>query len=279
MSQRYRNTARAEADEAELERLETEYRKEFGNEPEVVEVPEVVEETPEEKTWKQRYSDLKSYSDRRANEARAKETELTKRIEALEKKSTELPSNIEEARAWVEEYPDLTRIIKTLIREDTQLVEENVTARFEELELERMEIAKEKAINSIRKVHKDFDDLLNDQYFVDWVDRQPVEKGRTGQAIYDALHKGFDAQEAINAINIYKMEKKANKPEKDPSREVVQQVSRTTSTAPSPTGGKPTFSESQIDSMSAREYEKFEEQIEEARLEGRIVYDITGAAR
>lgn len=283
MSNRYHNPARGEQEDKELEELEVAYKKQFGNAPTddddgVVTLPV---ETDEDKTWKKRYSDLRSHSDKLRNDAAARERELAKRIEALEKaKDTDLPATVEEAKAWVQEYPDLSRVLKQLMREEAQYVKDDVMASVEELEAERRNIAKEKALNEIHKAHPDFTDLVESEDFQEWVERQPVERGGiVGQALYDALYNNqTDAKAAIQAVDIYKQDKKASKPV-DVSREAVRKVTRTTSTAPSQDGGKPKFHESQIADMSIRDYERYEEQIEEARRDGRIVYDLSGAAR
>ena len=58
----------------------------------------------------------------------------------------------------------------------------------------------------------------------------------------------------------------------------AQAVGKTSRSA-APTGRNATFSESQIDAMSARDFEKNEEAIMEAMRSGNFTYDITGGAR
>lgn len=281
MTVKYHNLARGEKEDQELEELEAAYKKQFGTKPEDDEEnPEdVVVVNKEEETWKQRYSNLRSYADKNKNDWVNEKRELERRINALEQERTPLPETVEEARAWVSEYPDLSRILKQLMREEAQFVKEDLAAQLETFESERQQMARERAFVKILNVHPDFNELIQEDGFQEWVERQPVERGPIGKAIYDALYNNqTDADAAIQAVNIYKKDIKASKPV-DVSKEVVRKVTRTTSTAPSDDGGKPKFYESQIAEMSIRDYERLEAQIEEARRENRIVYDLSGAAR
>lgn len=236
--------------------------------------------SPDEANWKTRYGDLRRYSDSLQREAAAREKALRDELAALKRQENAvLPETLEEAREWVEKYPDLARIIKALIREDLQMTEEATAARFEELEQERYQIAKEKALNTILKTHSDFIEIINDPEFRVWLDKQPQERGRMGQAIYDALENDIDPKAAIEAINVYKSDMKREKaPKRNPEREAAMSVTRSSSTAPAPAGGKRVFKESEIESMSIQEYEKLEDEIDQARYEGRIIYDVRGAA-
>lgn len=278
---------RMEQEEAEYAEMERVYREANGQvdpmtlEPLVPIKPVKEEDTlsEEEATWKKRYGDLRAYSDKIKREAAEAQKALETRIWQLERQKTELPETLEEAREWQEKYPDLARVIKTLIREDLQVAEENTSARFEELELQRFEIAKEKAFNAVLKVHPDFGDLINDEDFKDWVQRQPVERGRVGQALYDALENDIDPKAAIEAINVYKSDMKIKTaPKKQPEREAAMTVSRSVNNPPATSGGKKVYKESEIEAMSIREFERLEDDIDQARYEGRIIYDVRGAA-
>lgn len=283
---KYKNN-KAEQDELELERLEAEYKEKYGrdhNDPITGdEKPLDEQEKPEkeldkeEETWKQRYSNLKSYADKKANETTKTLKELESKISLLEKKPVDLPSNKEEAREWVAKYPDLAGVIKSLIREDVEYLKEELGPQLQELETTKNEIAMQKAYAAVLKVHPDFSELLQNPDFTEWVDRQPEEKGKIGQAIYDSLHS-LDSHAAIKAIDVYKRESEPKKPKKDTARESVQAISRTVSDTPRQ-DGKNTFSESQVERMSMRDYEANEDAIDQAKREGRFVYDLSGAAR
>lgn len=285
---KYRNEQRAAQEDAELEELEKEYKKQFSNEPiaeeEHIDPPAPPAATVEEETWKKRHADLRSYTQKQINT-------LEQQLAALQKEAAErekdprLPVNKQEAEQWVKEYPDLARVIGTLIDERAERhvtsVSDEVKDVKAQLEAERLSIQRERALTAIIKKHPDFLDLVNQEHFKDWVESQPSVRGpRIGQALYDALYANeTDAEAAIEAVNIYKRDLDASKPKKETRNEAALSVRRTSSTTPTSTDGKRTFSESEIDKMKPWDYEKYEQEIEDARREGRIVYDLSGAAR
>lgn len=285
----YKNLARETAEDEELERLEAEYRKEFG-EPsdENLEVEKGDSKTKidkEEETWKKRHSDLRSYTSKQINDLQ-KEINGLKTLLASKDNETKFPVNKEEAEEWVQSYPDLARVIGTLIDERAgsmvnPLTEEVKNTRLE-LEAERTARARERAMSEILQVHPDFLQLINEDDFKEWVEAQPSDRGPViGQALYDALYKNeTDATAAIQAVNIYKSDKGMNsKPKKKTSDEAAFSVTPSKSAPPKSEGNKNQFLESEIEKMKPWEFDKLEEEIEKARREGRIIYDISGAAR
>lgn len=284
----YQNQARIEQDEKELEELEAAYRKQFSGEQIEAEeeAPNEPELTPEEETWKERYSNLRTHANRQRDEEKRAKEALEARIAQLEKtlanNTSSAPTNLEDARAWMKRYPELASIMKTLMREEADFVKEEMTPRLTELDSIRKELEWNKAYATMVKAHPDFEELTESVEFQAWIDRQPVEKGKMGEIIFDALRSTdhIDLDTAIRAVNIYKQEREFNKiPKRNHAKEAAAAVGRTSSSAPNTSGGKRSFSESEIESMSAREYEKLENEIDAAKREGRIIYDITGAAR
>ena len=290
---KYKNLEREQVEDEELARLEAEYRKQYGEqgegEEEEVKTPldtpeDLPASTKEEETWKKRHSDLRSYSQKKLNELQ-KEFDDFKREAAKREKESKFPGNKAEAEEWVKEYPDLARVIGTLMdqkaEEHVLSVSDEVQSVRRELEAERTAIARERAMTEILKAHPDFLDLVKQEDFKEWVAAQPTERGpRIGQALYDALYENeTDATSAIQAVNVYKSDLAKKAPKKDTAREAAETVRRGHVTTPSSKDGKRTFTETEIESMKPWEYDKLEGEIEDARREGRIVYDISGAAR
>lgn len=288
---KYKNLEKARAEDEELERLEAEYIK--ANDPDAVVAPASPEPPKDEdKTWEVRYANLRSFSQKQINEVkREKEQEvndLKKRIADLEKSSQRMPENEAELDSWVKDYPDLARVLMGLMRKQAREETDTVRADLEALRNERQEetlaLQREAAVRKVVATHPDFFDLIETDDFKEWVNSQPEVRGpKIGQALHDALYNNeTDADAAIQAVNIYKMDKGVTtKPERK-RKEIVEAASsvrRTNSGNPQSENGKPTFSESQIERMSLREYEKVEDDIDLAKREGRFVYDITGAAR
>lgn len=280
---KYRNEARDAQLEAELATEEAEYRKRFGDQPIGEEENAEIDPpatTKDEEIWKKRHADLRSYSQKQVNERDFKIAELEKALADKEKQHL-LPQNKTEAEEWVKEYPDLARVISTLIDERAEKqvssVSDEVRSVKMQLEAERESIQRDRAMNEVLKAHPDFLDLINKKEFKEWVESQPLKRGRIGQALYDALYdNNTDADAAIQAVNIYKQDTAAPKKERN---EAALSVRRPSSPIPESSNGKPTFTESDIDKMDRWTYDKYEKEIEEARREGRIIYDQSGAAR
>ena len=288
---KYRNQDRIDQESAELEAEEALYKQQVSGEiPEEEKTPldnptELPVVNKEEETWKKRHGDLRSYTSRQINEKDAQIAALEAEKKALEREKTKLPTNKDEAENWIKEYPDLARVLSTLIETQTEHIKDDVKTTRQELEAERINMAKEKALNAVIKSHPDFLELINQSDFKEWVEKQPLSKieggrGRIGKTIYDALYRNeTDAEAAIEAVDIFKSDLAAKTPKKDNSaREAATSVRRTSPSAPVESG-KRTFSESEIDKMDSRTYERLEDEIDQARREGRFVYDITGAAR
>ncbi len=131
---------------------------------------------------------------------------------------------------------------------------------------------KEKAEKQLNKLHPDFSEIRQDPKFHEWVSLQPMY-------IQDALYKNStDAHAASRAIDLYKVDlSKAGKKKSKGAAESVNPRSSRTTTPTTQAGMK--FSESQIESMSERDYDKFEDAIMESMQNGTFEYDISGAAR
>lgn len=227
--------------------------------------------------WKKRYGDLRSYSQKQINELNKKIKDLEISIESSKQLSS-LPKKPEEVEEWAKKYPDVYGMIKSMINLDLIEATKSVNERFQSIEEEKHELAKERALNQIIAEHPDFYDIAEDDTFKSWI----VTKSKR---IQDALFENdTDAQAAIEALNLYKFEtgkltNKKIKAERKPSAAADVRVPN--SRTPVNTGGQGEydFTESQISAMSIREYEKNEQAIETARRAGRIYYDETGAAQ
>lgn len=284
---KYRNQERLDREEAELAELEAQFKGETTPEPKnpLAPQPDLPVVDKEEETWKKRHSDLRSYTSKQINELSKEIENLKQTVKEKEREATKLPTNKAEAEDWVKNYPDLARVLSTLIETQTEHIKDDVKASRQELEIERLAMARERAINQILKVHPEFKILINEQNFIDWVEKQPLPKaeggrGRIGQAIYDALyHNNDDAEAAIEAVDTYKADLALKNPRNTAVREAATSVRKTSPASPADNTGKKSFSESEIQRMSGRDYERLEEEIDQAKREGRFVYDMTGAAR
>lgn len=277
--ERYRK--RLAQEEAELAELEREAR----GDPEpatdeeipdtaaapVREVEAVVD--PDEVSFKKRYGDLRRHAQKQERELNSRIKELEKAIQAGPQTSA-LPATEAELREWMEAYPDLGRVVETIALQKSGAVAEELNQFKQDLAATRTEAAREKAILQIRKVHTDFDEIVNDASFHEWVQEQP-------QYIIDALYYNqTDSKAAIRAIDLYKADvgiSKKTKPatnDKENSRTVVRPGTVQVQETP-----KNMFKESEIHAMSPRDYAKHEAEIDKAIREGRVDWDMSGGAR
>lgn len=237
--------------------------------------PAITQIVDEEATWKKRYSDLRSHSQKQLNEA-------TKRIAALEAQTKApqqqaLPKTKEEVEEWAKKYPDVYGLVKSIVGLDLTEATESVNARLKVIDEKEAIQKKERAELELSKLHPDFfDTIAPSDEFRDWLDSKSA-------TVQDAMYGDeLDVNAASEVITLYKFETGLYTPAKQPevkkldprdaARDVRVPANRPT---PSASTGDYDFSESQIEKMSMREYEALEDKIDAARHAGRILMDVT----
>ena len=259
-----------EKDEEELEQLIAEHN---GEAKEAAKEPEE-EVTGEEKTFKKRYGDLRRHMQEKDKEVQTQLDDLKRQLSETTKKEIKLPKSEEDIDAWVKAYPDVAAIVETIAikkaREQSTAVEERVKA----LDEMQQNVTREKAETELLKLHPDFSDIKEEDSFHEWADEQP-------KWVQDALYdNATDARSAARAIDLYKADmgianKKINNTN-DAAKSVNTKASRST---PQTDETKSYLKESQVNKMSAKEYEQNSDAIMEAIRSGKFTYDISGNAR
>lgn len=213
---------------------------------------------PEAKVWKKRHDDARRYHNKLTDRIKHLEVELKKKGEVL------LPKSEEEISEWRVKYPDVYDIVSTIAAKQSEERTANVQQQLEEVTKAQEEVTFERAANNIRKVHKDFDELIADSAFHDWATTQP-------EAIQSALYENrTDSAAAIRAIDLYKYDQKLNKAPKSNKKDASAAVTKT-KTSDSVEGKEPKiWTEVEIQALSGAEYEKLEEVIDIAAREGRV---------
>jgi len=216
----------------------------------------------EEKTWKQRYADLRSHNDKKFND-------LTKQIQSLQTQlvganKEKMPSTKEEIDSFFQTYPDIGRHFRTIamqeILKQKQEIEQETQLTKQELEVLRKERAEEK----IRSKHKDFEELKYSDDFHEWAQHQP-------RSIQNMLFESDDPEDCIAAIDLYKSQQK-KKPGPKPRNDAATLVNtRSSVDMPSDIDGKKVWKTSEIRTLKGAMFEKYEAEIEAAKREGRIV--------
>jgi len=278
------NRRRAEKEEKEIEELlnsRKEQTEEVEEVEEKVEATKEVEEkveakaeddkelTREEKTYKKRYDDLRRHQNKLVEQVKTLEAKIA------DPSSFAAPTTEEELEAWKEKYPDVANIVATLAKKEAQAMYNAADERLTRLDEIAADANRAKAEAEIRAIHSDFDELKESDAFHDWVDIQP-------KWVKDALYVNEDDPASVaRVIDLYKADNNiVNKTKKASAKKaataIVTKKGRTSVDADDVNGK---ITESDVNKMSAKEYEDRSDEIMEAMRTGRFVYDMTGAAR
>ena len=273
------NRRRAEKEEKEIEELMESRQEDKEQEQEVVAVvaeapkeaasDEDKDLTREEKTYKKRYDDLRRHQNKLVEQVKTLEAQVS------DPSSFAAPTTEEELEAWKEKYPDVANIVSTLAKKEAQAMYNAADERLSRLDEIAEQADRAKAEAEIRAIHSDFDELKDSDVFHDWVDVQP-------KWVKDALYVNSDDPASVaRVIDLYKADNNiVNKGKKASAKKaaaaIVTKKGRTSVDAEESNGR---ITESDVNKMSAAEYEKRSDEIMEAIRGGRFVYDMTGAAR
>ena len=279
MNKRSTHAERIKKDEEELKELmkeqtqvdETEQNEEVKDDDEKKEEPE----NAEERTFKKRYGDLRRYSQEKEKEYQQKVQDLEKQLTNATKKEMKLPKSDEDLEAWAKEYPDVAKIVETIAMKKAREQSEALEKRIKQIDDMNLSAAKEKAEVQLLKLHPDFEEIRDSDDFHNWAEEQP-------KWVQDALYENDnDARSAARAIDLYKVDKGLNKKtEIKNDKEAAKAVSKKSSkSVPDPKQDNQKLRESDVQKMSADEYEKNADTIMEAIRSGNFVYDISGSAR
>lgn len=220
---------------------------------------------PEEKTFKKRYGDLRRHSTKQQEALQAKINELEEKLNSVAQ--TDVPTNEEEIEHWAKTNPKAAAIVKALAKLESDKTASDLKKKMETIERDYEEVSKDKQRAKILKKHPDFDELTANDKFHDWAESQ-------NKRLQDALYDG-DADDVIWAISLYKDAQLARVA--NPEKETARQVDTKTKTNAPGDGKGRRFSESQVERMTANEYEKNQDAILEAIKSGNFEYDLSGA--
>ena len=270
MKRNSRVRERVEEDEAELKKL----IEERDNVAEVEAKEETEPEGAEEKSYKKRYADL------RRGSQKAKE-DLEKRIGSLESQlkqsaaqEMQLPKSDEDIDSWARQYPDVAAIVETIAIKKAREQQAGLEDRVKEIDAMRESATRDRAEVELLKVHPDFGEIRNSDEFHDWADEQP-------KWVQDALYENEnDARSASRAIDLYKSDMNIKTKKPSNTKDAAKSVNtRNTRSQPDAEANNNKLSESRVNKMTTKEYEKHQDEIMEAIRGGNFIYDISGSAR
>jgi hypothetical protein len=276
MNKRSTHEERIKKDEQELEELKKQAQGET-EEPVTEEKAEDEEEpkNAEEKTFKKRYGDLRRHSQEKEREFQKQLDELRGQLEKSTKKEIKLPKSEEELEEWSKEYPDVAAIVETIAMKKAKEQSESINKKLKEIDELNAQTAKDKAEVQLLQMHPDFADIRESDDFHEWAEEQP-------KWVQDALYENSeDARSAARAIDLYKSDKGISAKTKSKSNKsaATEVKAKSEKSVPDVEGKSNKILESQVQAMSATEYEKNADTIMEAIRSGNFVYDISGSAR
>lgn len=276
MEEEEKEIARLEAiqkgEEVEEEAAEAEAEEEQAVEA-AAEVEEKEEDlSPEERSFKKRYGDLRRHMQEKEKEWQDKFSQLEN---SLKNRNITPPKSDEDIEKWAKKYPDVASIVETIAAKKAQEMFKKADERLQEFDKVQYEAVRTRAENQIRKAHPDFDTLRDSDEFHKWAEAQP-------KWVQDALYENADdAPSVVRVIDLYKVDKGlTNNDKKRKVKEAASAVSAKSNRADVDADESSSYiKESDVAKMSAAEFEKNADQINTAIRSGKFVYDISGKAR
>ena len=235
------------------------------------------EEAPEEEAkpkkranYKKRYDDLKKHYDDRVSQFKQREQELEAKARSVQP-SYEAPKSIEDLERFRNEYPDLYDTVESVAHLRSEQQVEELRGQLSAIQQREAEILKREAETTLRQRHPDFEDIRGDEQFHEWAEGQP-------QQIQDWIYNNpDDVSLASKAIDLYKLEtgQPSTRTRRSPkrqsaTREAAADIVSTKTTSIDAAQPK-IWTEREIAAMSLDQFDKFEDEINQAVSEGRVV--------
>ena len=273
VSKPYSQEEKIKRDEEELEQLLKEQKGEVEQE---ASEPEEAEPTnAEEKTFKKRYSDLRRHQQKQAEEFKTELESLKRQLSEATKKEMKLPKSDEDIEKWAAEYPDVAAIVETIAMKKAREQSSDLEERLKAIDEMQLSATKEKAEAELMRIHPDFGDIRDSDDFHEWAEEQP-------KWVQEALYENDnDAKSAARAIDLYKSDRNISKakPSKNAKGAAEAISTKNTRSKPQENEASTYLRESDVQKMSAQEYEKQSDEIMEAIRSGKFIYDLSGSAR
>ena len=217
----------------------------------------------EDAVFKKRYDDLKRHYDETVSKHKDEVLKLKKEREALASKP--IFKSKEELEEWRKDYPDMYDSVMQMTTEATMKAKEEMQEELLKIKKQQTALARDRAEVELAKKHPDFKDIRDSADFHDWAS---VQDSTIQSWLYDNTD---NPKSAARAIDLYKYDRglSTKKVNYDAKKEAAKAVSKT-KPSETPTDKK-TWKWAEIQKMKPDVYAKFEEEIDKAHKEGRIV--------
>ncbi len=242
----------------------------FFERPQTQATPEDTEAPEEEKSaapkkrtnYKKRYDDLKQHYDNKINEFKQREQELL----AQTSSSYTAPKTQEDLERFKQEYPDLYDTVETVAHLQSSEQVNQIQGQLEAIQQREAQIVRREAEADLIARHPDFDEIRGSDIFHEWAETQPEQ-------IQSWIYNNPDnAQLASKAIDLFKVENGIKTQTKSQPRQngsAADMVSTKTKTID--TREPKIWTEREIAAMSLDQFDKYEDEIQQALSEGRVV--------
>lgn len=227
--------------------------------------------------WKKRHDDGRRYQ----IQLQSKNKELESRVSDLEarlKDSVSVPDNIEKFEEWSKEYPIVAEMVRIAARKEASQLDDEIKGKLTSLDeltkKNRMIEEKEK----LRALQPDFyTEIATSPEFKDWILNKAPQYAR--EAVFNENNP--NAEIVSTVIDSFKVQtnwksKNNSQRQKTTSNDAASSVRNNKSSAPK-VSETSEWSESRVNRMSLRDYEKHENEISEAIRNGTFVYDMSNA--
>jgi septum formation inhibitor MinC len=268
-NRKYTNEERIKKEEEELAKLMEEQK----GQPQEEQQEEAEPKDPEEKTFKKRYGDLRRHMQEKEKEYENRIKQLEEQVKSAASEQIKLPKSDEDIEAWASKYPDVSAIVETIAIKKAKEQAAQLEERMKAVDEMQYNAKKEKAEAELMRLHPDFGEIRDSDDFHEWAEEQP-------KWVQDALYENDnDARSAARAIDLYKADRGISTKRKSSSKDAASNVNVRSKNRPQSDESNALFKESDVQKMSAIEYEKNSDAIMEAIRSGKFIYDISGSAR
>jgi hypothetical protein len=237
-------------------------------------VQEGSEKKPRKRTnYKKRYDDLKKHYDDRVSQFKQREQQLVAEKRAAQPEY-EAPKTKEQLEKFREEYPDLYETVETVAHLQSENQIKDLKSQLSVVQQREEDIMRREAESGLKQAHPDFEDIRGSDEFHGWAKEQPEQ-------IQDWIYKNaMDAKLASKAIDLYKLEKgivtsqtqsKRSQKQQSTSESSAADLVSTKTTTVDAAKPQKIWTEREIAAMSMDQFDKFEQEINEAVSEGRVV--------
>ena len=213
--------------------------------------------------YKKRYDDLKRHYDETISKHKDEVLKLKKEKEMISSKP--IFKSKEELEEWRKDYPDMYDSVMQMTTDATIKTKQEMEEQLLDIKKQQTKLARDKAEVDLAKKHPDFKDIRESSDFHDWAS---VQDSTVQSWLYD---NSDNPKSAARAIDLYKYDRGLSdkKVKYDAKKEAAKTVSKT-KVSETPTEKKQWTWEA-IKKMKPETYAKFEEDIDKAHREGRIV--------